>query len=408
MIELSLLKALSVRSNLEMYLKLLNPKTLSIQTIELLKDYRLYFEQYQTDVVDFGEFQTFFFVVLHPNLDEKSLSGYKEIIKRVGNLPLEEVSVTNVIAAFQQQEAYAELHNDLDKNVDITTILTKVTKLSDSMASLSPIQPIGEDMDINLALRYVDRSNGLQWRLDCLRDHLEGGLIKGDFILLSGYVDSGKTSFAASEVSYMAEQLKGDQWIAWLNTEGNWEQILSRIYQATLNCTQKELTDDTEAAILSYTEKMHGNKNRIKVLNYQRKSIKDVEKLCKSNPPSLIVFDLLDAIQGFDKYLGSEGNAVEKYGQLYQWARVIATEVCPVIAISQLNRNGNDTCYPKMTELSGSGEKKQGAATCMIMIGSEEGNSTERYLSTPKNKISGNKGWRYKVTFDNQRSRFKD
>ena len=151
---------------------------------------------------------------------------------------------------------------------------------------------------------------------------------------------------------------------------------------------------------------MHGDKNRIQVLNFQRKSIKDVEVLCKKNPPSLIVFDLLDAIQGFDKYLGGEGNTVERYGALYQWSRIMATEVCPVIAISQLNRKGNDNCYPNMTELSGSGEKKQAAATCMIMIGSLEGDNAERYLSTPKNKISGDKSWRVKVKFDNLRSRF--
>lgn len=407
MIELSLLKAFSVRSNLEQYLKLINPKTLSRQSIELIKDFKLYFAAHDVEIIDFNEFTSYFFVVLHPNLDEKNVDGYKEILKRVGNLLISEVSVTQIVTAFKQQEAYADLHNDLDRNIDISALKSKIEDLSSSLEHLSPLQALGEDMDLEAALAYTDRSKGLPWRLNCLQEHVSN-LIKGDLVLVAGYVDSGKTSFCADQVSHMAQQLTGDDYILWLNTEGNWEAILSRIYQSTLNCSQKELTEHTKAAIVKYTQKMSGNKNRIKILNYQDKSIQDVENVCKKHPPSLIVFDLLDHLKGFDNFMGQEGNSAERYGQIYQWARMIATKVCPVIAISQLNRNGNDTCYPKMTELSGSGEKKQAAATLMLMLGSEEGNSTERYLSTPKNKMSSNKGWRYKISFDPAKCRFQD
>jgi len=168
------------------------------------------------------------------------------------------------------------------------------------------------------------------------------------------------------------------------------------------------LRNHPNRAIIKYTENMKGNKNRIKVLNFQRKSSKDVEKLIKKQIPSLIVFDLLDGLSGFDKYLGSEGNCAEKYGALYQWARIIATETCPCIIVSQLNRNGNNEPYPAMTELSGSGEKKQGAGTALIMLGSLQGNDIQRYISTPKNKIGGGKGFRREIKFNPLTSRFSD
>lgn len=399
---------MSTKANLESYVKLLNPKTLSMQSIQLLKDYQKYFETYLTDdTIAFNKFKEFFFINQHPNLDEKQVTIYKEVIDQVQNVPLEGISCTQIITAFEQQELYNQLHTDLDKNVDINTLFLKVEKHRERVNLLQgSSEGLEEEMDLTLALTYTDRSKGLQWRLNCLREHFQGGLINGDFLILAGYTDSGKTSMLASEVSYMAEQLEGDDWIAWLNTEGNWEQILPRLYQATLNCTHQDLTKFTESAILKYTEKMHGNKNRIRVLNFQRKGIKDVENLIKKHPPKLIVFDLLDHLQGFDKYVGSEGSVVEKYGALYQWGREIATKYCPVIAVSQLNRNGNDNPYPPITEMSGSGEKKQAAATAIIMLGGMEGNSTERYLSTPKNKISGSKGFRRQVAFDPLRSRF--
>ena len=409
--ELNLLKVLGVKENLEKYLKLINPKTLSVQTIELLKDYKKYFEIYKDSKgVDFATFKEFFFINQHPTMDDNKVEKYRDILNQLQTISIEGTSCTQIITSFEQQEFYEQLHRDLDNNVEIGRIVEKVAVFDEKMAVLRQEESNGleEDMDLQKALEYGDRTKGLQWRLNSLNEHFGGGLINGDFVLLCGYVDSGKTSFIASEVTHMAQQLEGDQWIAWLNTEGNWQQIVPRLYCAALECTKQDLIKYPESAILKYTEKMKGNKNRIKVLNYQRKSIKDVEDLCKTNPPSLIVFDLLDAISGFDKYLGSEGNSAEKYGALYQWARTIATEYCPIIAVSQLNRNGNDNMYPPMTELSGSGEKKQGAATAMLMLGSQQGNDTERYLSTPKNKIGGGKGFRRAISFDPLRSLFRD
>lgn len=407
MIELNLLKALSIKNNYDKYLKLLNTKVLSIQSIEILKDYQRYFEVHKKDI-DFNEFREQFFLVYHPNLDDKRVIQYKDIISQLHNISMEGLSSNQLIMAFEQQELYEEIKDKLERNEEVDKIVAQLARFKDKHTSLASIQPQDEEMDLNKALLYTDRSNGLKWRLESLNELFNGGLIKGDFGIIAGYVDVGKTAFLCSEVSYMAEQLKNNQWIAWLNTEGNWQQILPRIYQAALDCTYKDLTKWSEDAILKYIKLMNGDKNRIKVLNFQRKSIKDVEDLIKTNPPSLIIFDLLDHINGFDRYMGKEGNATERYGALYQWARTIATEVCPVLGISQLNGDGNNEPYPSITNLRGSRVDKQAAATFQLIIGGMEGNSIERYLSMPKNKISTNKGWRTQVTFDPLKNRFTD
>lgn len=408
-IEISLLKILSIKKNLETYIYLLNPKILSQQSILLIKDYQSYFQKYEKDKIDLEHFKIYFFIDKHPNLDDKQIDEYKEIFRLIQSCSYEEKTCLDIISAFEQQEFYNVLHADLDKNVDIKTIFSKVEQFHEKINKLEiNNSDINDEMNLEEALVYTDRSNGLKWRLKCLQEHFNGGLIKGDFGIIAGYVDCGKSSFLCSEISYMAQQLKDDQWIAWLNTEGNWQQILPRIYCATLNCTQQDLRKHTKDAIIKYTEKMQGNKNRIKVLNFQRKNTKDVENLIKNHAPSLIVFDLLDSLIGFENYMGKEGNSTERYGQLYQWAREIATNYSPVLAISQLNGDGNNEPYPSIINLRGSRVDKQAAATFQLIIGGMEGNSVERFLSMPKNKINNNKGWRAMVTFDSLRARFRD
>lgn len=407
--ELNLLKVLSSKDYYNRYVKSINPKVLSKESIFLLREYKAYFESYQSlSEIDWGSFKEFFFIQRHTSLDDKSITVYKNLIEQIDKIVIDQHG-SNLIAAFEQQEFYNELHNDLDKGLSIQEVNKKVELFKEKINQLQGThEPQEEEMDLTKALEYVDRSKGLKWRLNCLNEHFGGGVTKGDLILLSGYVDSGKSSFAAAQASYWAEQLKDDEYGIWFNTEGNWEQVLTRLYQSVLNCDTKKLIHYPEQAIEKYTEKMNGNKNRIQVLNYQNKTVKDVEERIKNKLPSFIVFDLLDHIQGFSEYLGKEGNSVEQYGHLYQWARVIATKYCPVLVISQLNRNGNDSPYPAMTELSGSGEKKQAAASVMIMLGSSEGNDTVRYISTPKNKIGGGKSFRRQIAFSPTTCQFSD
>lgn len=407
-IEINLLKALSNKDNLNNYQRLLNTKTLSVRAIEILKDYQRYFETYPTHMdIDWGVFREFFFIQRHPNLDEESDLVYTDIINQLMSKEID--SCTNIISAFEQKILYEQLDKDIQNNIAIEDIKNKVDVGLDKINALKGTQEaVGDDMDLREAMTYTDRSKGLKWRLNCLNELFQGGLIKGDFGIIAGFVDMGKTGFLCSEVSYMAQQLEGDQWIAWLNTEGNWQQILPRLYSSTLNVTHQDLSRYTDKATEKYLEKMKGDKNRIKVLNFQRKSTKDVERLIKNNPPSLIVFDLLDHIRGFDRLVGSEGNVTERYNALYQWAREVATSTCPILAISQLNGDGNNEPYPSITNLRGSRVDKQAAASFQLIIGGKEGNSTERFLSMPKNKISSNKGWRQQVRFDPLRNRFID
>ncbi len=403
MIEITLLKALSKRHNFDNYKRLINPKSLAQQSLVLLKDYDVYFSLNQNETeINFDKFCVFFFNTRHPTFDDKSVAEYRDILTRVATVKSDDIK--QVINGFRQQDFYGEIQGLIDQNVELEQVKSKIDEYMTDTGSISS-QETFNDMDLNISLDYTDRSNGLVWRCEALKRHFQGGLIVGDFGLVAGYVDSGKTSFVASELSHMAQQLSGDDYILWLSNEGDWKSILPRVYCAALNLTKQEVMAHKDEAIKRYKQLMHGDLNRIIIKDIQGYSAKDIEALIKRRTPKLVVIDLLDHIDGFDKYSSKE-SSFEKYNKLYQWAREMATHYAPILGVTQLNGDGEDQMYPSMSQLRGSRVDKQAAATFQLMIGSMVEDNNTRYLSMPKNKINENKSWKAIVKFDPARSRF--
>lgn len=404
MIEQSLLKAFMIKENFFNYKHLLNTKSLSPASLTILKSYEAYYSVFSNqERVDIGDYSAFFFNTLHPNLDDKSVLEFKDIFTRLEE-NVNSDSVQALIVGFEQQEFYHSMQNLMEQGVNSLELEQKILAFNEKHKGLQISNEL-LDMDITQALNYVDRSQGMKWRLKPLRDHFGGGLIKGDFGIIAGYVDSGKTSFIASEISHMGQQLKDDEQILWLSNEGDWKSILPRLYCAALNCTQKDLEKHKDAAIKKYTEFMNGNANRIRIVDIQGWGVQQIEALLKTSKPRLLVIDLLDHVQGFNKYHSKE-SSYEVYNKLYQWAREISTHYCPILGVSQLNGEGENQMYPSMSKLRGSRVDKQAACTFQLMIGSQDTNASLRYLSMPKNKINENKTWKAIVKFDAVRSRF--
>lgn len=408
-IEIDLLQALSTKSNLDEYRHLINDSTLSSQSKELLKDFELYFEIYKTEQIEFSTFQTFFFQTRHPYLDENSNLEYKEILRLLAQ-ERNVQSIENIICSFEQQELYSQLKRDIDKNVDTSIILEKIDSFKQKVNRINIQDEHDPEMDLDKALHVTDRAQGLSWRNQSLRDHFQGGIIAGDFIILGAETNAGKTSFLASEITHMAQQLEEEDYILWLNSEGNYNRIVPRLYHAALNTTPSMLRDNSEAAKKQYTKLMKGDSNKIRVIDIRGKGIKDVERRVKKRPPKLLIFDMLDHLKGFENYMGKEG-AYIRYEYLYQWALELSGQYCPIIATSQVNREGYNKMYPEINNLRGSAVDKQSAATAIIMIGRLNGEDNIRYLSTPKFKIEtkdSNQGdnWRSQVLIDRDRSRF--
>ena len=260
-------------------------------------------------------------------------------------------------------------------------------------------------------------STGYEWRLDVLNRSL-GPLRTGNFVIVAARVEVGKTTFLASEVSYIAQQLPKDRPVVWVNNEEESSVVFFRIVQAALGQESKTLIADSKTAMDSYAALMGGNKDKIRVTK-DTNSVRDLETLFREVNPGLIVFDQLDKVDGFAK--GDEREDL-KLGKIYKWARELARTYGPVIAASQLSASVVDLKDPPfigMDALRGSKTDKPGEADVVLTIGKyKEPKSPEeemiRTINVPKNKLPGGgskqmeseRHGQFLVTIDPIRARF--
>ena len=259
-------------------------------------------------------------------------------------------------------------------------------------------------------------SSGYEWRLDVLNRSL-GPLRTGNFIIVAARVEVVKTTFLASEVSYLAQQLPKDRPVVWVNNEEESSVVFFRIVQAAIGKESKTIIADSKTAMEEYTALMGGNKDKIRVTK-DMNHVRDLETLFREVNPGLIVFDQLDKVNGFK----SEEREDITLGKIYKWARELARTYGPVIAASQLSASAVDMKDPPfigLDALRGSKTDKPGEADAVVTLGKYKEPKTPeeemiRTINVPKNKLPGggvkhmesHRHGQFLVTIDPIRARF--
>jgi hypothetical protein len=247
---------------------------------------------------------------------------------------------------------------------------------------------------------------GLRWRLNSLNRAL-GSLRKGNFGFIFARPETGKTTFLCSEVSHMAGQADGP--IIHLNNEQPGAEVQLRYYQATLGYTMEQLYSNQKAAHEAFMEKTQG-----KILLYDSAQIhrKQVEKLCELHKPSLLLYDQIDKIQGFD----SDRDDL-RLGAVYQWARELAKTYCPAIGVCQSDGTGEGVKWLTMAHVANAKTSKQAEADWILGIGKvhDPGYERLRFLHLSKNKLIGDmdtdaklRHGKWEVLIDPEVGRYRD
>ena len=263
---------------------------------------------------------------------------------------------------------------------DFSDLLVSVGNLkSTESVSVAP-----EDMFVtdDLGVLYEDqvKSQGLRWRLKTLNNML-GSLRKGDFGFIFARPETGKTTFLASEVSHFATQVNRP--ILWLNNEEVGGKVKIRLYQAMLGVDLPTLYSDIPKHRDRYDE-LGGC--YIKLYDSAAIHRKQVEALCQELQPSLIVFDQIDKIKGFQ-----DDREDLRLGAIYIWARELAKMYCPVIGVCQADVSGEGKRWLTMDNVANAKTAKQAEADWILGIGKTHNQSEEylRHLHLSKNKLAG-------------------
>ncbi|CAB4182404.1 AAA domain containing protein, partial [uncultured Caudovirales phage] len=230
---------------------------------------------------------------------------------------------------------------------------------------------------------------GLDWRLEELNVSC-GPVRQGDFILVAAYVGTGKTTFAASEVTHMATQLKDTRPVIWVNNEEESNKVMLRIMQSALGVTLADIQADLPRATAEY-EKIMGMHNRILVTHNDstKCNVHSLTEMFEKHNPAIIVFDQLDKVAGFERE--ADGKEYDRLGRVYKWGREASHKYGPVFAISQTDGASGADQYIRMNQLRGSKVDKPGEADAIITIGksSDPTKKYNRYIHVPKNKMFG-------------------
>lgn len=421
-LDYTVLRLLKKRDSFERLSHAVPAQALEPATQTLLSAFKAYFKEFpEVQLIDPDPFRTWFLSYRMPKLTDESQSLYSTHIRNIAqDVPPEleaglmerlvssstAFDTANLLLKWQDGEEvdlYASLRDLVDRHENQIDRKVKVPFVEDSIEDL---------------LLTEENEDGIQWRLRCLNESMRP-LRPGDFGIVAGRVDSGKTTFFCSELTFMAKQLDKlwpdeGRCILWFNNEGPGSRIKQRLYQSALNATIPELIQKVKNGTINgaYSEATGGRTGIIHILDVHCMFMHELEDIIKKYKPGIIVYDMIDNVQ-FGGDLTNGGTRTDQVLEaMYQKARNTAVKYdCIALATSQLSADAEGVPYPNMSMLKDSKTGKQGTADFMITLGQSADIALQnsRFIGTPKNKLhrqGGNKLTRTEVVFDGGRARY--
>lgn len=413
MIDVILLRIMRKRHDFNRLVGLSKKAPITAETASIIDDFGKYFEKFPSHTeIDMPTFLPRF-KAWHPTMKDDTFNQYKAILVNCMKEP-DEDQRKNITQELAELDMVTKLANIAERHADgeepevffsINTVLDGYRQMLGIRGSSWIDIPIGE------LLQDEFDDTGVKWRLDCLNRSMRG-LRPGDFGIVAGRPDKGKTTFLTDQATCFAPQLPPDRNIIWLNNEGPGKRIIPRLYQSALDKTMDELKAMHQAGTLvsAYLEAVGGRADKIRVIDIHGHNVGQVEAILEENNPGVVIADMIDNIKGF----GSEARTDLALEEMYKWFRERCVKYDMVgIAASQISNDGDGMQFPTLGMLKDSKTGKQGACDFQLMIGaSNDPNlSGMRFLGLPKNKLrraDGPGDPRAEVIFDGLRARYKD
>lgn len=395
-------------------LKDLIPKAnLDPKTVAILDDFGKYYERYpshkEVDMLTFiPQFNAW-----HPGIKPELSHQYNAVFRTAWAQDADDDQRKNIMWNLAEIEMMTKLANIAERHNDgdVADAFHEVNMTMDGYRQrlgLRSIQYI--DTPIGELLQDEFDDTGISWRLHCLNASMRR-LRPGDFGIIAGRPDKGKTTFLTSEVTHFAPQLPADRNIVWLNNEGPGRRIIPRLYQSALNYSMEDMkTEHSAGRLVDAYRAAVTRLDKIRIIDVHGFNTGQIEAILEESNPGVIIYDMIDNIKGF----GSEARTDLQLEEMYKWARERSVKYdCIGLATSQISNDGDGAMFPTLGMLKDSKTGKQGACDFQLMIGAsnDPGLTGSRYLGLPKNKLrrpDGPSDPRAEVIFDGVRARYKD
>lgn len=429
-LDLTTLRLLKHRERYERLARAVPKRALDTRTSIILADFGRFFKEFPGAArVDAGAF-SLFFKAIHPSLKDEDLAVYDELFKQVQAEEVDPAIEPGLMKRLVETAMAFDVASMIEKyqageEVDFRQGLIGFLDEYDAQIDRKVKNPQVLDAIEDL-LKDEENDKGLHWRLGCLNRHIKP-LVPGDFGVIAARPDKGKTTFCASELTFMAAQVDGlypgeKRSILWFNNEGPGKRIVTRCFQAALNATMEDLIRLSNIPSVDpkwktkvredYAAALGGRPGALRIFDIHDMWNHEVEDIIKIHKPALVLFDMVDNI----KFGGEVGNGGQRTDQvleaMYQWSRLMGVKHdCAVLANSQISGDGDGMQWPTLPMLKDSKTGKQGAADLIITLGAVNDPmlANSRYIGTTKNKkvrTGVPSSPMQEVIFDGARSRY--
>lgn len=346
--------------------------------LEALKELYEKFPEVQEFNLD--ELQIYFFA--NNNIKEKDKGVYESIFSNCRGLSVSEAVLESVLSSLYTKARAGELAiaamEVAEGQRPVEDLSQFYTDLNNLPSAVEPVSFVTDNLEELYGATVA--TPGLRWRLNALNRSL-GSLRRGDFGFIFARPETGKTTFLASEVTFFAGQV--DSPILWFNNEEQGNKVMIRCYQAALGLELYDLMSRRETNARKFREITRGN---IRLFDSAAIHRTEVERICEDLQPTLIVFDQIDKIKGFQ-----DDREDLRLGAIYIWARELAKQYAPVVGVSQASGEGEGIKYLSMDHVSNAKTAKQAEADWILGIGKSHDPDFEhiRHFSICKNKLAG-------------------
>lgn len=372
----------------ERFSRFIKPETLSKEAATIVHDIGEYYKAHPSvREVEWEQFSEWFRIVQHSAWKEDKLNNFEKIFTRLATHYVSEVAESIVEKCVTQD--YCQRIADITLRGaegqpinldDVTALLEDYNQETDRVSKLDSYI-VTDDLE-ELIHSVVD--DGYAWRMDFLNKSI-GNLRQGKLVCFASRPNTGKTTWLATEATYIAGQMEEDEYVLWFNNEEAGGDVKLRIIQAALQVETATIRANPKESLETYKKAINGHAGKIKVIDKADLNIKDVEEFLRTHKVKLIIFDQLWKVHGFER---SSATDTARLGSVYQWAREIAKKYAPVVTVHQVKTEGEGVEYLTPSMLYLSGTVIQGEVDSLILMGRNynAGQENNRFVVIGKNK----------------------
>lgn len=392
--EIATLHLLSTRKRWARYYRRIPMRALTDTTATIVTDIGQFYAQHESaNKIDWDAFAVWWKQDLHAQASPFEHALIDAILARVKSYePNEQIEAALqsawAKAGFIQEAAEALIQTRTGQSVEPpdAVLLQLIAAYRDSTGKrVSQGAGLSFRFDENALAAATAKmaGDGYNWRLQDMNIGI-GPLRPGDFVLVGGRPELGKTSFVVDQTAHMLREKPATA--LWINNEEGSHRIMLRYLSVVLKRAAKDLNAHIPAA-LAAMYKRGWAPEQIQICEAHNLSLGAIEdEIARVNPNFLILhrLDKMPQVRNIKQQLD-----VQRLAELAFWARQQAASGRVVFGVCQADASANGQKFVYDHQLYGSKTAVQAESDAIITIGAEHVFDKTRGIHLPRNKLVG-------------------